>query len=111
MTTCEAPSLSRYKDARTRCRCDGCVAANADYMREYHVRRVLSGSVQLIDAGRCRQALVDLHRQGLSYRQVADLAGHGITTMQVYRLATGRTQRCRRGVARALLAVTTIDVR
>lgn len=102
MNSCAAPSLSRYKDTRIRCRCDGCKAANALYMHSYYRCRLLRRQ-SLVDADNCRQRLLRARRAGLSFREVAERAG-GISTSQVYRIATGQTRRCHPQLERALLA-------
>lgn len=100
---CGAPSLSRYKDVRTRCRCVGCVAANARYMAAYRRARLLSHGRQLVDATGCQRALLASREHGATYAKLADLAG--LSLMQVYRLTTGATRHCSPAIARAVLAV------
>lgn len=99
---CGEPSLSRYKDARYRCRCSGCVAANARYMVTYRRTRLLSHCPHLVDATGCQRALLASREHGVTYAEIANLVG--LQLMEVYRLSTGATRHCSPATARAVLA-------
>jgi hypothetical protein len=104
MTSCDAPSLSRYKGA-ARCRCDTCRAINIAYMREYHKARIITGTAAMVPVDRVREHLQRLHEVGVGYRRAAELAGLSVSAMHTWRIANGRTQWVRRTTEIALLRV------
>lgn len=102
MTSCVAPSLSRYKDKRIRCRCDGCKRANRIYMRRYRKVRDLLREPSLADAASTRVHIIDLRESGLTYRAIAERAN--VPLMSVYRIAKGQVQHCQKELSQKLLA-------
>lgn len=102
MSSCDAPSLSRYKGAM-RCRCDGCREANLRYMREYHKSRIITGTSQTVAADRAREHLRRLRELGIGYRSAARLAG--LSETHVWRIANGRTRHVGRALETALLRI------
>lgn len=105
MPDCESPSLSRYKDRRIRCRCEGCKAANRTYMQRYRRQRDLNRSGRLVDVTPARRLIIELRKDGVTYREILERAGDGISLMQVYRIANGYTCHVQPAVARRLISV------
>jgi hypothetical protein len=104
MPNCDAPSLSRYKGV-TRCRCDGCRAANIAYMAAYRKARIITGRAAMVPADRVREHLQRLREGGIGYRRAAELAGLSVSAMHTWRIANGRTQMVRRTTEAALLRI------
>lgn len=98
---CDAPSLSRYKDKRVRCRCDGCRRANRVYMRRYRKQRDLLRQPALVDTALVRIRLIELRENGVTYREIA--AGADVPLMSVYRIVKGQVTHCQPELSRRLL--------
>lgn len=101
MSSCEAPSLSRYKGGA--CRCDDCRALNVAYMADYRKQRIITGRPRLVPAETARRHLQRLRGLGFSYRKVATLGG--VSLMQTYRITTGTAKHIHPQTERAVLAV------
>lgn len=83
------------------CRCSACRSARRDYMRAWCVRR---RPPRKIHAGRVREHLLDLQRQGVGMNAVA--AASDVAPSTVLRIRSGQQRRLYRSTAERLLSVT-----
>ena len=85
------------------CKCVPCRAANSSYETERFAARKRGEWNGLVDACRVRRHLRALSLKGIGYKQVADTADVGHTTLQL--VMNGRKRRIRAAYERRVLAV------